>query len=382
MDEILKSIKAFLYDRTVSPLFGAFVTAWSFWNYQIYIAIFDGDAAFETKLEFLSKYFGPQIKIVGDTLYISGWFSNGICWPTLFTWSYLYVYPPIAKIVYQHSLKNQMELREVKQSIEKHRLLSTEESRKLISEIEQLRLKTDKEVKEYRERISSLTQTIEELEKQINGPLTDSYNTANNYTQFDADNLFKRISKKIDRLAVGEFQLRTLFDNDEEWDSQTETQKRLSESYFAEWVAKNRFEGISPSRRIEDLIFYVKGNPLDSRSSLATKEYLHKLAPTPTPETEELINKISDYCLEQGVSIEMVQVLRALSGERQTKFTEEISNTLKKSGLTNIEIDHLFNKMQKKELISEWNKKTSLTKHGQEFVVESGLITFSKIINS
>jgi len=35
MDDIFKSIKAFLYDRVASPLFGAFVTAWSIWNYRV-----------------------------------------------------------------------------------------------------------------------------------------------------------------------------------------------------------------------------------------------------------------------------------------------------------------------------------------------------------
>lgn len=379
MDEILKSMKAFLYDRTVSPLFGAFVTAWSFWNYQIYIVILDGDAALESKLGFISKYFGPQIKIVGDTLYISGWFSNGIFWPALLTWSYLYIYPRAAKIVYKDSLHNQMELREAKQSIEKQRLLSTEESRKLISEIEQLRWKADQEVKEYRERISNLTQTIDELENKSNSV---SIASLSHQPPFNVDKLFRHISNKIDRLAVGEFLLKNLFEKPEEWDNQTEAQKRLSESYFAEWVANDRFHGISPSRRVGNLIFYVKDNPQNSKNSSVIKVYLHQLVQTPTPEAEELINKISDYCTAHKVTIEMVQVLLELTGESRDRLTEVISEKLRELGLTKIEIEHLFNKIKEKNLVSIFGKRTSLTNYGQEFVVESGLISFTKIINS
>ena len=40
IDDIKKSISATLYERTTSPLFGAFFFSWVVWNWKIIIALF------------------------------------------------------------------------------------------------------------------------------------------------------------------------------------------------------------------------------------------------------------------------------------------------------------------------------------------------------
>lgn len=169
MQEIIKSIKAFLYDRTVSPLFGAFAVAWFVWNYRVVIVALDGDATLTEKLSFFDAYFADDhlFQLAGFTFHVwgGGHLVHGFLMPMFFTWAYLYIYPKLAKPVFQHSLKKQIELKAIKQEAENSRLLTAEESRTLQKEIEQLRFRADEEASQYRTRISSLTQTINELEK-------------------------------------------------------------------------------------------------------------------------------------------------------------------------------------------------------------------------
>lgn len=171
MADILKSIKAFLYDRTVSPLFGAFAIAWIAWNYRVVIAMLDGDAPLAEKTAFLDAYFADDhlFQLLGFTFHVwgGGQLVHGLLMPALFTFFYLYVYPKFAKPVYQHSLRKQIELRAIRQEEENARLLTAEESRNLQTEIEQLRLRADEEAAGYQSRIASLTKTINELENAL-----------------------------------------------------------------------------------------------------------------------------------------------------------------------------------------------------------------------
>ena len=40
LDELLGSVKANLYDKAVSPLFGIFAAFWITWNYKFIMVIF------------------------------------------------------------------------------------------------------------------------------------------------------------------------------------------------------------------------------------------------------------------------------------------------------------------------------------------------------
>lgn len=43
MGEIIKSMKAFLYGRSSSPLFGAFIVSWAVWNYRVIITLLSNE---------------------------------------------------------------------------------------------------------------------------------------------------------------------------------------------------------------------------------------------------------------------------------------------------------------------------------------------------
>jgi hypothetical protein len=187
VDDILKSIKAYLYDRSSSPLFGAFVLSWSAWNYKFIVALFTA-GSLQEKFTFIEPIFSRiEIEIFGHGFWFSGAFVNGFFVPALVAYAYLYAYPRLAKPVYEHSLKMQKELRELKQKTEDNRLLSVEESRELHKKLTLLQSEFDKATESYQQELTSLRQIIAQSES-----TTDEANLPERATVNSSRQLSKR----------------------------------------------------------------------------------------------------------------------------------------------------------------------------------------------
>lgn len=164
MDEILKSIKAYLYDRSTSPLFGAFLLSWSAWNYK-FIVVLLADEPLAAKFAFIGTLFSHiDVDMWGHGFWLSGSFVNGFLVPALAAYVYMYGYPLLAKPVYEYSLKRQKELRELRQKAEDNRLLSIEESRELHKKLALLQVERDKETASYQRELASLRQIVADAE--------------------------------------------------------------------------------------------------------------------------------------------------------------------------------------------------------------------------
>lgn len=108
MDDYIKSIKAQLYDRAVSPLFGTFALSWAAWNYK-FIVLLVSTMEVEKKLSYI-----PSVLYTswGDRL------GTGLIFPAITTFAFIYGYPHVAKPVYRYVRQKQKELREIKHAIE------------------------------------------------------------------------------------------------------------------------------------------------------------------------------------------------------------------------------------------------------------------------
>jgi len=160
MEEILRSIRAFLYERSVSPLAGAFVLAWLVLNYRILFILFSGD------------HYGDNFAAIDEFFYIdareeSDWLNRwlgrlwfGLVSPALLAIGYIFIYPFLAAPVYQFTLSRRQKLRKIKQEAENQRLLSIEESRELYKRLSQLQQIYDSDTDQSAKQISSLTQTF------------------------------------------------------------------------------------------------------------------------------------------------------------------------------------------------------------------------------
>lgn len=389
MEELFKSIKAYLYDRTVSPLIGAYVTAWSVWNYKVFLVLLDGDAKLQFKLEFLEKYFGPTIHIVGNTLYISGWFYHGLFWPILMTMFYLYGYPIIAKPVYESSLQNQIDLREAKQKKEKLRLLTAAESGKIQKEIEQLRARTEKEVMEYRSRISSLTETITALEADQNREQAKRVTGPEQVNISSLDELSDKVRSSIETLPDGEFQLTNLFKNSD-WNSLPTTVRSEYGKLFRKMVERGDFADVAITRKgAGNQLIYRKGAVGNSTALSKFEEFLvNKIRREYFPDfadlnesIKKLLSKIASYCVENHISENMLELVLELVHGGKDILDKDVERIFE-GRLSTIEIDVLLRKLRQTNLISSGSlSRLSLSSEGKEMAVDSGLTLLDKMLS-
>ncbi|OUR88984.1 hypothetical protein A9Q92_01775 [Methylophaga sp. 42_8_T64] len=254
MDDILKSIKAFLYERTASPLFGAYVVAWSVWNYRSITILLSGENI-DKKFSAIDKLYEPlTFTILNHPLSIYGELFHGVIIPIVATMLYIYLYPLLAVPVYEHSLKKQQELRKVKQKEENNRLLSIEESRELRKKIALLEVKIDEDTEGYRKQIKSLTEVISAAENNNSNKLI-------NIVGADNEELDRYIEKQIQSLPEGDFQLANLFGDG--WPELNTSNKQSLGKRLRKYVERGDFINISiKGKGSGNQLIYNKATPL------------------------------------------------------------------------------------------------------------------------
>ena len=151
LTEILNSIKATLYDRTSSPLFGSFAVSWAVWNYRVLIVLV-GDGTFDEK-----------IKYVDGTLYPTWWHvaGLGVAAPLTTALAYIFLYPWPARRVYEFTATQQKRLRDLRKKIEGDELVSVEEARELRHAHVSMQIDFDRQIKSLQTERDTLRQLLE-----------------------------------------------------------------------------------------------------------------------------------------------------------------------------------------------------------------------------
>jgi hypothetical protein len=205
VEDIIKSIKAYLYDRSVSPLFGAFILSWCVWNYKFLLVIFSTQEV-ASKFELIDAlYKSISISFEYFSFDVSPRLVNGLILPVITTYGFLYYYPRLAKPVYEYSLKRQQELNSIKKQNSEERLLSVSESRELNKKLAMLESEYDQELKEASDRIKALTEAISNFEKRA--PIKDESSIV--FTDDKIDELILLALGAMDENAI--FQISDLF---------------------------------------------------------------------------------------------------------------------------------------------------------------------------
>lgn len=266
MQDILTSIKSYLYDRAASPLIGAFFVAWSVWNYRFFVIIISSDPSNSAdKFDAIDKLFEAVRFSVGRLEFtISGEILNGLLVPTALTAIYLFLYPLLAKPVYEHSLKKQKELRTIKQEQENQRLLSVEESREIYRRLAQMQSKHQEEIDHYNNQIKSLNEYIERMEPEISEEQkTEADESDAKLTHGENENLAEHdeyIRDAINAMGTGRFRLNQLF-GQEKWSSLSVAERQSLGKRFRQQVERGDFVGVSMSGKDSgNQQVYVKSN--------------------------------------------------------------------------------------------------------------------------
>lgn len=155
MEDIIKSIKANLYDRAISPLSGTFAVSWTAWNYKFVVTLLSSMEAHD-KFEYISTF-----------LYATPYdcYGVGLGFPLLTTIAYIYVYPYIGNRVYGFSRARKKDLMEIKIKADKEEPISAERAKQLHKEMDELRHAQHEELDRKKAENKSLKSAIEDQEE-------------------------------------------------------------------------------------------------------------------------------------------------------------------------------------------------------------------------
>jgi F0F1-type ATP synthase membrane subunit b/b' len=153
MNEYLTSIKAYLYDRTSSPLFGAFVLSWLGWNYKFVLVISSGMEV-EKKINYISEKLYPHVL---------SYLGIGILVPFLTAMFFLIFYPLLAQPFYIYSKKRQKILTNFKIKIENDEVIDPEKAREIKLLVHKQKVEFEKTLERSDALISDLQSQNREL---------------------------------------------------------------------------------------------------------------------------------------------------------------------------------------------------------------------------
>lgn len=186
MEELIRSIKAHLYEKSVSPLAGAFLISTLALNFEVVLILFSS-VDYETKFADVDAYFSifPSLPAWLDQLV--GRIVWGLAVPLSVAMAYIIGYPILAEPVYKWTLESRKRLREARQASEETRLLSVEESRKIIVDYQKLERQMAEETEEYRNRNNNLLEEIERLRAEIAANQNEDETTENEDDEDEED---------------------------------------------------------------------------------------------------------------------------------------------------------------------------------------------------
>ncbi|SDA56957.1 hypothetical protein SAMN03159475_1902 [Pseudomonas sp. NFPP33] len=156
-DEVSKSILSNIQDRAVSPLFGAFVISWSFWNYKLILAIL-AFIPLDEKISFIETILYPDI---WQSILFLG------LGPLLTSLAFLFLYPYPARIVFRFWRQRQKELRDIRLSIENESLLTLEESKRIRRQVIEIQSDYDQQIRKLEEELERYRGELAKRDKEL-----------------------------------------------------------------------------------------------------------------------------------------------------------------------------------------------------------------------
>lgn len=160
IDDMGKTIKAILYDRVTSPLFGAFILSWCGWNWRLILLFLTGSSTTVIqKFEYVDSQIYPNIDAV---------FIRGFLLPAATTVFFIYIYPWFARKVYGYSREQQNKLKNIQLEKDGETPLTKEEAKKVTNQalLSELRYQEEREKRESRiQDLENLVMTLQAANK-------------------------------------------------------------------------------------------------------------------------------------------------------------------------------------------------------------------------
>lgn len=146
MEDMVKAIRTYVYERASSPLLMSFGVSWILWNYRLLLIICSAMSPTD-------KLMAIDLLWVEYTSSFAYWIQFGVLFPLLSALAYLYIYPVPAAYVFKHARRQQKKLKEMQAQIEDETPLTKAESQNLRRAIRNV-------TREYEEAMASRDATI------------------------------------------------------------------------------------------------------------------------------------------------------------------------------------------------------------------------------
>ncbi|PMN99605.1 hypothetical protein BCT21_11585 [Vibrio sp. 10N.222.55.F9] len=204
LTDAMTSIKAYLYERAVSPLLGSLIVSWCVWNYRLFFLAIS-DLKYAEKMTEIDRYF--QLEDTHHLVWyfdwtVSNFWALGVIFPIITAMLYLFVFPYPAKFVYEFSLNRQKELAKAKNDIEDNKQLTVEQSRVIRQQLADAEKDADVLIERKDRAIESRDRQIEELQELVNEKSKDKLGQENDSDESQQEllNTIKGLQKKVEDL--------------------------------------------------------------------------------------------------------------------------------------------------------------------------------------
>ena len=348
MNDIAVSIKAFLYDRSVSPLAGAFCVSWLLWNYRV-LMILLADIPLEQQFSEIDRYFRPiDFSLYHFAFQIEGELINGVAFPLIISLFYLFIYPLVAKPVYEYSLTCQKALRQAKERALGEKLLTIDESRELTRRMLDSEARYESRITNLRTRISQLTEENDELRKENKELLPGERELKpEEILRMAKIDIARKLIEAFSTKPPGSYRIMEIMDwlgwgglNDDQIEDMASKVKNVVERGDIPGVAQGRGGSIEHQtyRKLDDK------NSVPKQMSLAAKRMLGELNKSPEAD---------------GIAVDRL----ATDADIDPRYITETIQELHDKGLVNV------------DGVGGKTKKLSLTKRGEDFLLEESGLT-------
>ncbi len=164
LENLTQSFKAHMYERTTSPLFGAFMISWGFWNYKTILTVFS-DWKVDEKIKYIEGTIF-QVNTIDHPLWTFLVHSSQlVLFPLLSALVIIIFYPKPAKWIYTFWKAQQIELNNEKLKLEKKALVTQETHQKLKKDFFELKARFDNMVRDKDEEIENLQLSLQDMQK-------------------------------------------------------------------------------------------------------------------------------------------------------------------------------------------------------------------------
>lgn len=216
MRDIINSFKAHLYERTSSPLLGAFIFYWIIFNYKLLIVIFSDLKPIEKFNEITSSVYPTWLEQWG----------NGLVFPAITTLIYILYFPKISNKIHEKWIKHQNELKEISNG----KVLTKKEFGELQQKYFELELSFTKTFSEKDKNITQLKKLLDEKEHL----LLESLNKIDEYKNKTESNE-KLEQKNLELANILETQTKQITQLQNEvnrtYQNTSEEERKIMESY-------------------------------------------------------------------------------------------------------------------------------------------------------